>query len=45
MVDPGVYSVKLSCFSRMLRREGLTVGPQETADACAILVALVLLNV
>jgi len=40
MVDPGVYSEKLSYFSRMLRREGLTVGPQETADACAILVEL-----
>ena len=40
MADPGVYSEKLSYFSRMLRREGLTVGPQETADACAILVAL-----
>ena len=40
MVDPGVYSEKMSYFSRMLRREGLTVGPQETADACAILVEL-----
>ena len=40
MADLGVYSEKLSYFSRMLRREGLTVGPQETADACAILVAL-----
>ena len=40
MADPGVYAEKLSYFSRMLRREGLTVGPQETADACAILVAL-----
>ena len=40
MADPGVYSEKLSYFSRMLRREGLTVGPQETADACQILVAL-----
>ena len=40
MADPGVYAEKLSFFSRMLRREGLTVGPQETADACAILVAL-----
>ena len=40
MADPGVYSEKLSYFSRMLRREGLTVGPQETADACAILVEL-----
>ena len=40
MADPGVYAEKLSYFSRMLRREGLTVGPQETADACSILVAL-----
>ena len=40
MADPGVYSEKLSYFSRMLRREGLSVGPQETADACQILVAL-----
>ncbi len=40
MADGGVYSEKLSYFSRMLRREGLTVGPQETADACRILVAL-----
>ena len=40
MADPGVYSEKLSYFSRMLRREGLTVGPQETADACQILVSL-----
>ena len=40
MADPGVYSEKLSYFSRMLRREGLTVGPRETADACQILVAL-----
>ena len=40
MADPGVYSEKLSYFSRMLRREGLTVGPQETADACQILIHL-----
>ena len=38
MADGGVYSEKLSYFSRMLRREGLSVGPQETADACDILV-------
>lgn len=38
MADPGVYAEKLSYFSRMLRREGLSVGPQETADACDILV-------
>ena len=40
MADPGVYTEKLSYFSRMLRREGLTVGPQETADACQILIHL-----
>lgn len=40
MAEPGVYSEKLSYFSRMLRREGLTVGPQETADACLILTYL-----
>ena len=40
MADPGVYSEKLSYFSRMLRREGMSVGPQETADACQILIAL-----
>ena len=40
MADLGVYSEKLSYFSRMLRREGLTVGPQETADACQILTHL-----
>ena len=38
MADGGVYSEKLSYFSRMLRREGLSVGPMETADACDILV-------
>ena len=40
MADGGVYSEKLSYFSRMLRREGLSVGPQETADACDILIHL-----
>ena len=40
MTDPGVYSEKLSYFSRMLRREGLTVGPRETQDACQILISL-----
>ena len=33
MADPGVYSEKLSYFSRMLRREGFSVGPRETAEA------------
>ena len=40
MADLGVYSEKLSYFSRMLRREGMTVGPRETADACLILTHL-----
>ena len=44
MGDPGVYSEKLSYFSRMLRREGMSVGPQETADACQILVHLGLVD-
>ena len=38
MAEAGVYAEKLSYFSRMLRREGLSVGPRETADACDILV-------
>ncbi len=37
MDDHQVYLEKLSAFSRMLRREGISVGPQETADACRIL--------
>ena len=44
MVDPGVYTEKISLFSRMLRREGLSIGPQETADACRILIHLGLEN-
>ena len=40
MIDPGVYLEKISMFSRMLRLEGLTVSPRETADACALLAAL-----
>lgn len=32
-----VYVEKLTEFSALLRQEGLTVGPQETADACAVL--------
>ena len=35
-----VYLEKLAEFSAMLRGEGLTVGVQETADACEILTAL-----
>ena len=40
MVDPAVYLEKLSAFSRMLRLEGLPVSPNETADACRILISL-----
>ena len=40
MAKPEVYLEKISAFSRMLRLEGFTVGPQETADACRILAAL-----
>lgn len=40
MLDPQVYLMKMSAFSRMLRLEGLTVGTKETADACRILVSL-----
>ena len=40
MVDPGVYLEKLSAFSRILRQEGLSVSPKETADASQILIAL-----
>ena len=32
-----VYLEKLTEFSALLRQEGLTVGPQETADACRVL--------
>lgn len=37
MRNSEVYEAKLSAFSRMLRGEGLSVGPSETADACRIL--------
>jgi len=40
MDDPSVYLEKLSLFARMLRLEGLSVGPQETADASQILIDL-----
>lgn len=40
MVDPEVYLEKISLFSRMLRLHGMAVGPQETADACQILIQL-----
>ena len=32
-----VYVEKLTLFSAVLREEGITAGPQETADACTIL--------
>ena len=40
MADPQVYLEKLSAFSRMLRLEGLSVSPKETADAADILITL-----
>lgn len=35
-----VYLEKMAEFSALLRREGLSAGPQETADACEILSSL-----
>jgi len=40
MAEPQVYLEKLSTFSRMLRLEGLSVSPKETADAAQILSVL-----
>jgi len=40
MGEPNVYLEKLTAFSRMLRLEGLTVGPSETADAARLLTEL-----
>ena len=40
MNEGAVYLEKLSVFSRLLHMEGLTVSPQETADACKILIEL-----
>ena len=40
MADPNVYGEKLSLFSRMLRLEGLAVGPKETGDAMQVLTIL-----
>ena len=31
-IEPEVYLEKLSAFSRLLRLEGLSVGPGETVD-------------
>ena len=39
-MDEKVYLEKLSNFSRLLRLKGLTVSPQETADAARLLVDL-----
>ncbi|MBR6595076.1 MAG: VWA domain-containing protein [Oscillospiraceae bacterium] len=40
MADPGVYLEKISAFSRMLHLQGFPVSPQETADACKVLMVL-----
>ncbi len=40
MAEPQVYLEKLSAFARILRAEGLTVSPQETADAARLLTEL-----
>lgn len=40
MDDAAVYLEKLSLFSRMLRLEGLSASPKETADASQILIHL-----
>ena len=40
MPDAAVYTEKLSAFSRLLYMEGLCISPQETADACKILIEL-----
>lgn len=40
MDDPLVYLEKLTAFSRILRMEGLTIGPKETADAAQVLSVL-----
>jgi uncharacterized protein with von Willebrand factor type A (vWA) domain len=40
MAEPSVYLEKLSAFSRMLRLQGFTISPEETADAGRILIEL-----
>ena len=40
MADHGVYLEKLSAFSRILRKEGLSISPKETADAAQLLTIL-----
>lgn len=38
MAEPEVYLEKISAFSRMLRLEGLPIGPRETEDAAKLLI-------
>ena len=40
MLDTAVYLDKLALFGRILRQEGLFVSPNETEDACRILLEL-----
>ena len=40
MLDTAVYLEKLALFGRILRQEGLFVSPNETEDACRILLEL-----
>ena len=44
MPDGSAYLEKISAFSRLLHMEGLCVSPQETADACRVLIDLGLEN-
>ena len=44
MIDPQVYLEKLTAFSRILRREGLSVSPKETGDGAEVLITLGLEN-
>ena len=40
MLDTAVYLDKLALFGRILRQEGMSVSPNETEDACRILLEL-----
>ena len=40
MNEPTVYLEKMSAFARQLRDAGLTISPQETADACQVLISM-----
>lgn len=40
MAETGVYVEKMARFAHLLRQAGLTVGTQETADACTVLTTL-----